>query len=161
VGNLQVVAAQATTQLQGVGREGTDLRYSIAAAILSVTGFAIGIRWGLVGVAAGYAIANTLLIPFYLAIGGRAVGVSLREFGDALAGVVQAAAGMAIVVLGLRIGLLHQLSAGPRLVLLIAAGCAVYFPLCLWRAPEIVEDVRRVRTSRAKASEVAGPLQRA
>src|SRR5207237_1056288 len=101
VGILQVWASQATTLLQAVGRAGIVFRYSIASAMFSVTGFAIGIRWGIVGVAVGYAIANTLLVPYYVASGARRVGISLREFGKALAGVVQAAAGMAIVVLGL------------------------------------------------------------
>jgi len=154
VGILQVASAQATTLLQAVGRAGTVFRYSIASAIVSVTGFAIGIRWGIVGVAAGYAIAKTLLVPSYVSLGSRAVGISLREFGEAVAGVVQAAAGMAIVVLGLRIALVDHLSAGPRLVVLVVAGFAVYLPLCRWRVPEIVEDVRRARTRGARDSEV-------
>jgi polysaccharide transporter, PST family len=161
VGILHVGSAQATTLLQAIGRAGTVFRYSIASAILSVIGFAIGIRWGIVGVAAGYAIAKTLLIPFYVSSGSRAVGLSLREFGEAVSGVVQAAAGMAILVLGLRIALLDQLSAGPRLVVLVVAGFAVYLPLCRWRVPEIVEDIRRARTSGARDSEVADPLRRA
>jgi len=161
VGILQVGSAQATTLLQAVGRAGMVFRYSIASAILSVAGFAIGIRWGIVGVAAGYAIAKTLLIPVYVFSGSRVVGISLREFGEAVSGVVQAAAGMAILVLGLRIALLDHLSAGPRLVVLVVAGFAVYLPLCRWRVPEIVEDIRRARTSGARDSEVADPLQRA
>jgi O-antigen/teichoic acid export membrane protein len=159
VGIIQLAAAQATTMLQAIGRAGIVFRYSVASAILSVVGFAVGLRWGIVGVAAGYAIANTLLIPYYVASGGRAVGVSLSEFGGALAGVVQAAAVMAVAVLGLRIALLHQLSAGPRLVVLIAAGAAVYVPLCRWRAPEIAQEVRRARASRSGDFVVAGPLQ--
>jgi O-antigen/teichoic acid export membrane protein len=160
VGILQTVGgSQTTTLFKAIGRAGIVFRYSIASAILSVAGFAIGLRWGIVGVAAGYAIANTLLIPYYVARGCRAVGVSLSEFGHALVGVVQAAAVMAIAVLGLRIALLHQLSAGPRLVLLIGAGVAVYVPLSRWRAPEIVQEVRRLRASRSTASEVARPLQ--
>jgi O-antigen/teichoic acid export membrane protein len=159
VGIVQTVgASQTTTLLQAIGRAGTVFRYSLASAILSVVGFAVGLRWGIVGVAAGYAIANTLLIPYYVASGARAVGVSLGEFGAALAGVVQAAAVMAIALLGLRIALLHQLSAGPRLVVLIAAGAAFYVPLCRWRAPEIVQELRWARVSRSEASVVSGPL---
>jgi O-antigen/teichoic acid export membrane protein len=160
VGIVQTVgASQTTTLLQAIGRAGIVFRYSIASAILSVAGFAIGLRWGIVGVAAGYAIANTLLIPYYVASGSRAVGVSLREFGVALAGVVQAAVVMAVAVLGLRIALLHQLSAGPRLVVLIAAGAALYVPLCRWRAPQIVQEVRWARASLSRDSLAAGPLQ--
>jgi hypothetical protein len=55
---------------------------------------------------------------------------------------------MALVVLGLRLALLDHLSAGPRLVVLIAAGVAVYVPLCRLRAPEVVEEIRRARAHR-------------
>lgn len=159
VGIIQVAAAQTTTLLQAIGRAGIVFRYSIASAILSVVGFAIGVHWGIVGVALGYAVANTVLIPYYVAFGSRAVGVSLSEFSRALSGVVQAATAMALVVLGLRIALLHHLSAGPRLVLLVGAGAVVYLPLCLWRAPEIFQEVRRVRASRARDPDVPGPMR--
>ena len=148
VGIIQFAAAETSTLMQAVGNAGIVFRYSVASSILSVTGFAIGVHWGIIGVAVGYAIANTLLIPFYVSLGGRAVGVSLGRYCRALSGVVQAATAMALVVLGLRFALLDQLSAGPRLVVLIVVGVAVYFVLCMWRAPEIAEEIRRVRASR-------------
>jgi O-antigen/teichoic acid export membrane protein len=158
VGILQTVgSSQTSTLLQAIGRPGMVFCFSIASAILSVAAFAIGLQWGIVGVAAAYAIANTLLVPYYVASGARAVGVSLSEFGAALAGVVQAAAVMALAVLGLRIVLLHQLSAGPRLVLLIAVGIAIYVPLCSLRAPEVVREIRSARRSRSGDSEVGIP----
>jgi O-antigen/teichoic acid export membrane protein len=148
VGMIQIAAAETTNLMQALGRAGIVFRYAIVSAILSIAGFAIGLHWGIIGVAIGYAIANTLLIPFYVTIGGRAVGVSLGTYCRAFSGVVQAAAVMGLVVLGLRLALLDRLAAGPRLVVLIAAGIAVYLPLCRWRAPEIVQEIRRVRAAR-------------
>jgi O-antigen/teichoic acid export membrane protein len=159
VGIIQVAAAETTTLMQAIGRAGIVFRYSIASATISIAGFAIGVHWGIVGVAIGYAIANTLLIPFYVGFSGRAVGLSLGDFCRALSGVVQAATAMALVVLGLRLALLHELSAGPRLVVLIVAGVAVYVPLCMWRAPEVAQEIRRVRTSRRGGSEPSHGLQ--
>jgi O-antigen/teichoic acid export membrane protein len=144
VGMIQVAAAQATTLLQAIGRAGAALRYAVGSAILSVTGFVIGIHWGIVGVAIGYAIANTVLIPIYVAMSVRTVGMSLRQLGRAIGGVVQAATIMAAAVFGLRLLLLDELSAGPRFVLLIVAGAVIYLPLCRWRAPELVSDLRRL-----------------
>jgi PST family polysaccharide transporter len=128
-------------------------RYAIVSATLSVAGFAIGVHWGIIGVAVGYAIANTLVIPIYVAFAGRMVGISLGTYCGALSGVVQAATAMALVVLGLRLALLDHLSAGPRLVVLIVVGVAVYLPLCRWRAPEVVQEIRRARASRDRAPE--------
>jgi O-antigen/teichoic acid export membrane protein len=158
VGLVQAGAAQTTTLLQALGRTGIFFRYTLMSAICSIAGFAIGLHWGIVGVAMGYAIVNTVLIPWYIASGATAVGLPLRDLGRAISGVVQATAGMALVVVGLRLALLDHLSAGPRLVVLIAAGIAVYVPLCRSRAPEVVDEIRRARISRFTEPEVAGPL---
>jgi len=149
VGIIQVIAAETTTLMQAVGRAGIVFRYSVASAIFSIAGFAIGVQWGIVGVAVGYAIANTLLIPIYLVLGLREVGITLGGYVRAISGVVEAAAAMALVVLGLRLALLDHFQAGPRLVVLISAGVAVYVPLCMWRAPQVVEEIRRVRAARS------------
>lgn len=159
VGILQVGAAETTTLLEAFGRAGIILRYAIVSATLSILGFAIGVHWGIIGVAVGYAIANTLVIPFYVALGSRAVGVSLGQYSRALSGVVQAAAAMALVVLGLRFAVLDELSAGPRLVLLIVAGVVIYVPMCMWRAPEVAEEIRRVRASRRRKPEAPPGLR--
>jgi O-antigen/teichoic acid export membrane protein len=149
VGLIQLAAAQTTTILLAVGRPGIVFRFAVASAALSIAGFAIGLHWGIVGVAVGYAIANTVLIPTYVAIGGRTIGVSLRDFAHALGGVVAAGCGMALVVLGLRLFALEDISEAGRLVVLIIAGIAVYVPLCGWRAPELREEFRRIRGPRA------------
>lgn len=159
VGLIQVIAAQTTTLLQAVGRAGIVFRYSVASSVLSIAGFAIGVQWGIVGVAVGYAIANAVLIPIYLAQGNRAVGISLGEYVRAISGVVQASAAMALVVLGLRLALTDRLPAGPRLVVLIAVGAAVYLPLCMWRAPEVAEEIRRVRASRRSNPETPSGIR--
>jgi O-antigen/teichoic acid export membrane protein len=151
VGIVQVLAAQATTLLEVTGRVRVVLRYSIVSAAASVAGFLVGVHWGIVGVAAGYTIANAILVPVYVAIGCRAADVRLRGFVGAISGVVEATAGMAVVVLGLRAALVDHVSAGPRLVVEIAVGAVVFVLLCRWRVPEVVEEIRRARASRAAA----------
>ena len=147
-GIVLIMSSQATTLLEAVGRAAIVFHYSIASAIMSIAGFAIGLEWGIVGVAAGYAIAKTLLTPFYVSRGGRTVGVSLLDVGRAIFGVVQAAAVMTLVILGVRLALLDQVSAATRLVVVILVGVAVYVPLCMWRAPEVAQEIRRLRATR-------------
>jgi O-antigen/teichoic acid export membrane protein len=151
VGIVQILAAQATTLLEVTGRVRVVLRYAIVSAAASVAGFLVGVHWGIVGVAAGYTIANAILVPVYVAIGCRAADVRLRGFVGAISGVVEATAGMAVVVLGLRAALVDHVSAGPRLVVEIAVGAVVFVLLCRWRVPEVVEEIRRARASRAAA----------
>lgn len=46
------------------GRADWELRWSIATTIVAFIGFAIGLHWGIVGVAVSFAITGTLLTPF-------------------------------------------------------------------------------------------------
>ena len=158
VGLLQVGATHTTTLVQAIGRTQIYFHYTAVSALLSILSFAIGIHWGIVGVAVGYAVANTVLIPFYIAIGERAAGLSLGDFGKAISGVLQATTVMALVVLGLRLALSDHLSAAPKLAVLVLAGVAVYVPLCRSRAPEVAEEIRRARASSLGGAEVAGHL---
>ena len=97
-----------------------------------------------------------IVILAYVAVGGRAAGVTLRRFWNALAGVAEATAGMAFVMLVVRFLLLDHLSAGPRLVLVIVVGVVVYLPLCRWRAPEVAEELRRVRRTESREMTFTG-----
>jgi PST family polysaccharide transporter len=154
VGILNVASVQGSLLLEATGRAGAVFRYTIVSSIVSAAGFVAGIHWGIVGVAVGYAVAKTFLVPAYLGWSTRAVGLSLREFWKAVAGPVEAAAGMAICVLGARLLLLDHLSAGPRLAVLIALGLVVYVALCRWRSPELVQDIRQARAQRSAVQRV-------
>jgi O-antigen/teichoic acid export membrane protein len=58
--------------LQARDRTGTLLAFAVLAATSNVAAFAIGLTWGIVGVAAAYAVTNTLLQPFYTWLTARA-----------------------------------------------------------------------------------------
>ena len=75
-------------------------RYAVVVAVATVVSFVLGVHWGVVGVAAAYAIASTIVEPYYTWLTARAIDVSLREIsGLRSAGVAQAAGAMAVVVL--------------------------------------------------------------
>ena len=66
---------------------------------------------------------------------------------------------MTVVVLGARELLIDQgVSDAARLALLILLGIAVYVPLCAWRAPEILDELRALRRRQAGAGAVVGPV---
>jgi O-antigen/teichoic acid export membrane protein len=159
VGLLQSLQRLNSSILQALDRTGTLLRYSIVVVVASVTAFVAGLHWGIVGVAAGYAISSTLVEPMYAWLTARALGVPVWGFARSLAGVVQAAVVMLGAVLALRLFLVDQgVSAGPRLALVVAAGIAVFVPLCLWRQPEVLAELRRVRGGRDGAPGLAGAV---
>jgi O-antigen/teichoic acid export membrane protein len=155
VGLLQSLQTLNSNILQALDRTGTLLRYSILFFVMHLTAFVVGLHWGIVGVAAGFAISTTLLEPVYTWLTARALGISPWRFAGAFAGVLQAAAAMVVVGLAGRLLLIEAgVPAGARLLLLIALGALVYAPVCAWRAPEVPAEVRGLRRRRAPASAI-------
>jgi O-antigen/teichoic acid export membrane protein len=149
---LQSLGTLDSAVLLARNRSGTLLRYAVIAFVASVIAFVVGLEWGIVGVAAGYAIVSTFLEPYYAWLTARSLDVSVLVLPRALAGVAQASAAMACAVLAAKLFLLPaDLAAGWSLVVLILVGIAVYVPLGAWRAPEVVEEVRDVVRSRRAA----------
>jgi O-antigen/teichoic acid export membrane protein len=146
VGLLQSLQTLNSNILQALDRTGTLLRYSIVFFAAHFTAFVIGLQWGVVGVAVGYAVSSTLVEPLYAWVTARAVGIPLLRLVRSLSGVAAAAATMAGCALALRILLEREgVPAAPRLVLCILAGVVVYLPCCGVLAPELRLELRRLR----------------
>jgi O-antigen/teichoic acid export membrane protein len=132
--------------LFALDRAGTFLRFTILWFVGTTAALAVGLHWGIVGVAACYAFVSLLLEPIRAYITTSALGISVWRFVGSFSGVAQATAVMAASVLGLRAALVAaETPAAVRLAVLVAAGAAVYAVACLWRAPEIAAEIRKVR----------------
>ncbi len=120
----------------------------------SVGAVILGLHWGIVGVAAFYAAATVVIEPVRAIITTRALGIPLWRFVRSLAGVAQATTVMAAAVLGAQAAMVTVgVPVAGRLVLLVLLGAAVYIGCCLWRAPEVILEIRSVigrRRSKAK-----------
>jgi O-antigen/teichoic acid export membrane protein len=149
VGLLQALQKLNSSILQARDRTGVMFRYSVIVLAASLTAFATGLNWGIVGVATAYAISSTLVEPYYTWVTARAVGLGLAEVGRNLFGVAQASLGMLACVL-VADRLLDGIGAAPRLVLLILVGIATYVPLLLWREPQILTEARQLRGLRRR-----------
>jgi hypothetical protein len=133
----------------------------VVAFIASMAAFFLGLHWGIVGVATAYAIATTFLQPFYAWLTARAAGLSIWTVAWNFAGVVQAAAVMAAGALAVRLLLVHQgVPAGARLFAVGAIAVAIYLPVCAWREPAIMAELRSLRRGR-KSSGALLPSQAA
>ena len=149
-GVVQSVCWQTSNVLLALGRGSTLFRYAAISSFLTVAAFAGSVRWGIVAVASAFAIVTSALSPYYISLAGRIVGISVLQFVRALSGVALAASGMALALLGLRPVFLDHLSTGPRLATLVVVGVAVYVPLCVWRVPEIADELRALRGRRSQ-----------
>lgn len=111
------------------GRSDVQFRVGLFTKANSILWIVIGLQWGIVGVAAGYAFASLLNSYPNLHYAGRLIGMSYMDQVRNLSGVFAAAAGMALAVWG--IGMLLPPTWPPlgRLAVQVAAGSAAYLLL--------------------------------
>jgi O-antigen/teichoic acid export membrane protein len=150
VGLMQSLQGMNSGILQACDRAGVLLRCAILTVILSLIAFAVGMEWGIVGVAAAYAVASCIAEPYYAWQTMRTIDVSVRAYLGNLAGVAAATAGMAACVLGARLLLPEDMPAAARLAILVAVGALAYLPLWAWRAPEVLAELRGVVRRRTR-----------
>jgi O-antigen/teichoic acid export membrane protein len=130
------------SMLQALDRAGALLAFMIFSATLTVSAFAIGLHWGVVGVAAGFAAARTTVLPVFTTIVSRAAQTPVLAFVGAVRPVLEVSAAMGALTLALRLGLEDAgVSAGLRLAAAVVFGAAVYVALLAWREPGLVREV--------------------
>jgi O-antigen/teichoic acid export membrane protein len=145
VGLIQSIQTLNGEVLLALNRANTLFRFTMLWFAGSVAAFVVGLHWGIIGVAACYALATAVIEPIRTQSTTRAAGIPLLRFFGALFGIAQATAVMAVAVLLSRSAMISAgIGTGIRLALLVAIGCAVYVPCCLWRAPEVRDEIQRV-----------------
>ena len=159
VGIVQALQSLSVDVLMARDRARTIFRFSLVLVSCHLVAFIVGLHWGVVGVAAAFAVSTTLVEPFQSVLAARALGVSPMVFVHGVAGVFQAAAGMCVIVFGVRLGLVDAgVHEALRLVICSGVGVLAYAALCAWRVPELAEEVRGVLGRRGTARQrVAAP----
>jgi O-antigen/teichoic acid export membrane protein len=161
VGLIQSLQTLSGEVLLALDRAAWLLRFTMLWFVGSLAAFAVGVQWGIIGVATCYAAATFLIEPVRTYITARALGISPWRFVRSLTGVVQATAVMATVVLGARVALIETgVPVAARLVLLVLVGGVAYAAGCRWRAPEvgleISSAIRRRAHNAARVAETLG-----
>ncbi|MDX6412274.1 MAG: hypothetical protein QOE91_1790, partial [Gaiellaceae bacterium] len=127
-------------------------RYSLVFFAAHLVAFLIGVQFGIIGIAAAYAISSTVVEPGFSWLTARALGISVLEIPRALVGVAQAAAVMGVSVLALRLVLVHAGTAPIlRLLAVTLVGAVVFGAMCAWRAPEVAGEARALLRRRREA----------
>lgn len=144
VGLLQSLAG--TTGLIYQARARTDwlFAWGLGSGVVTVAGFVLGLRWGVTGVAAAYALTNACLAVPVFAIPFRLVGLPLGRFALALAPALACGAAMLLAIAALA-PLAAALPEVARTLLLSALGGGVYLSLsALFNRPALRELQRAV-----------------
>jgi O-antigen/teichoic acid export membrane protein len=149
-GIAESVAAMNPSLLVAKGRGATLLRFMIFSTILTVGGFGVGLIWGLIGVTSLYAATRVIVLPVFTKLACDSIGMAMLEWFRNLRTVAEVSAGMGIVVYLARLGLVHEgVPAWARLAILVVLGVAVYLALLWWRAPDVLAEVRRLRSRKS------------
>jgi len=128
------------------GRPDLRLRWTVFASTLYVLSFVVGLRWGIMGVASGYAIMWTALMYPSFAIPFRLIGLSMKTFVRALGPMLWYSLVMAAVAGSWLHGLrrLGIQNAAVQFATTAAVGAALYTALVLWRKPRVLSELSEV-----------------
>jgi O-antigen/teichoic acid export membrane protein len=128
---------------QAYGKPGLFLRYMLFSSAVTFGGFVVGLHWGVVGVAASFAIARWIVLVGNTGLLCRTLGLRVARALRSDVGIGLLAVAMAAAVEGARRGLLHlDVTAGPRLAALVVVGSAVYAALLVTLAPDVLAELR-------------------
>jgi O-antigen/teichoic acid export membrane protein len=152
VGLIQSVQTLSGDILLARGRADWLFRFTVVWFVLTIGAFALGVQWGIVGVAACYAAVTVLVEPLRTVLACRALGIGALRIVAALREVADAAIIMGLAVLATRVGLaVIGVTPAVRLVSCVVVGGLVYLGACLWRAPSVTGEIRRLVSRRRAA----------
>jgi len=128
-------------------------RFTTLESVLTVPAFALGLHWGILGVAVCYAAVNTPLQLVYIWLTLRALGLGVSDFVRSFAGVIEAVLAMSVACLLVHSGLTAaNVDLWQRLGIEVLVSALVFIPLCGFWQPEVVREVRSLRHIRSAAS---------
>lgn len=126
VGLIQSIATTVGVIYQVKGRTDWMLYWGIGSSVLVMAAFVTGLPWGILGVAAAYAIVSVILIYPNFAIPFRLIDMRVRELGTVLWRPFVCSSLMLLALLGLKAALPIGLSSGATLGILVSASIFTY-----------------------------------
>jgi len=155
VGMVQSVTTLDVNLYMARNQTGLRLRVILPLQALQVLGIVLGLKWGILGVSIGYALASLATAPVECYYAGRLVGLSLTDFASSLRGVFVCAALMGVAVAGLGACLPDGVSVFAAFGLQVAVGVIVYGGLLHAFSVEGYDELRalvRDRLARRRAA---------
>ena len=146
VGMVQSINAMCGSIYKSLGRTRLFVRVEAAVAVVTITSFWVGLHWGIVGVAAGYAVAEILVVGYpTFAIPLRLLGLGVTDLARAVWRPLTASAVMAASLFGARLAEGRE-PGTVGFLLLVSAGAAVYLAVsAVVNRPQLRQIIRLMR----------------
>jgi O-antigen/teichoic acid export membrane protein len=137
------LGASGSRVLLAMGRSTLIFRVSALRSGLAVLAFIVGLRWGIVGVAACYTVASVPVQAYLMVVATRALGIRRSLFVRNIAGVVEASLAMFALCWVTRSGLVAA-GVGPaaRLAIVITLGAVAYLAALAKTDPWVIREVK-------------------
>ena len=149
VGALQCLQRLNSSILAARDQTGTLIRFAMVATAATLIAFFLGLHWGIVGIAAGYAISSTFVESYYTWLTARTLGTSPMRLVRALGGVIQSTAVMvAVLLVGRRFLVRAEVGQAERLLILIVVGAGVYAGMMALLDRGLITELKDLRQSR-------------
>ena len=141
-GALGALLSCVNTLYSAKGRADWMFRWGLASGVFTLAGFALGLQWGLQGLAVAYLAVMVIQVPVGYALVLRLIDMPLSAMARALSPYFAMTALMAAAAWGASFGL-QEAGAGSaaQLAAGVGAGVVVYGGLTLWRRPPAFKDV--------------------
>lgn len=140
VGLMQSIGTTAGWIWRAHGRTDEQFRFGVVAGISALLAFAVGIRFGVLGVAVAYLVRNLALTWFNFALPGRLIGLRYRDVVAAVAGIAACAGAMGAAVMAL--GALAGPPSPASLAAKTLAGAVLYAALVVGLRLKVVGELR-------------------
>jgi len=139
--------------IQAVGEMKIYLRMCTLSFVFTITAFLIGLHWGVVGVAAGFAIAITSFMLVYVTLVVRKIHASGWRFAKAVADLAMGGIALAAVEVVV-FSMLNDTPVGPvvRIAATGTAGVVTFGLFCMWRDRDSLVDLIHLATERLPGS---------
>lgn len=142
--------------LEAQGHAGLLFRRNLLYTTVAIAAFALGLRWGIVGVAACYAVARWVLVLPDMAIAARSVSLPTARALRVSATALPLCTGASLLAFGLRALLLAAgVPAAARLGAVLVFLPLAYLGLIAVAAPDMVREVIDLRRSGRPAASSA------
>jgi PST family polysaccharide transporter len=142
-GMVQSASTTANIVFMAKGRTDWMLRLVVVEAVLAVTAYAVGLHWGMLGLAAAYSLSHFLWSFPLLMFAARLSGLAVSEVFRALWPALRDSLLMGAMVVVVRLGLESAGVSTPGLLLgaMVSIGVVLYLALVLRARPPFLRDL--------------------
>lgn len=147
VGVLQSLFFLNGAVMTAMGKPSWRLKINLFSTIVSLISFAIAVRYGIIAVAAAFAIRNYLLCPLFVWILYKLVKINLKEYLNQFIIPILCSVIMSLTLIGIKLWLSDLITYQQLLLVCIPTGFIIYGFCLLLIKPELFKQLKTSVTS--------------